>query len=288
MDIKDYIGSNNNTENRYIKYNDINIRDGQKIRKENNDQEYLTQEEKIKYKTECKKICGEYNDCDGLNIDDENSCGIIKKVDNRNIISHDNNNTSYVKKDLVKNYDNDREYTLKLGDDAFVTSETEYGQILLKATKNKKNANKFKFDKNDNIIDIKNKKCIQSNGSNLILNNCDDNDKNQKFIIENKLQTLRNDKNNCLTTNESNITLEECDNSLIKNNSQTVKTKLNEEILKEEENYESKINVINYDDYNDEENNSMACENNIYKLVINIIFATIVMILIYYIMNDDE
>lgn len=32
-----------------------------------------------------------------------------------------------------------------------------------------------------------------------ILDNCDVNNKDQKFIIENKLNTMRDDENNCLT-----------------------------------------------------------------------------------------
>lgn len=304
MNIKDYISSNN-TGNQYIKYNNIHINDKNNLLqkselKELHEERYeneqkrkitsLTKQEKLKYNAKCLKVCGENESCDGLNIDGENECGIIKKIANNNKITKSEHNTSYVKKDLVKNYNNNDEYLLKLGDHKYITSEDEYGQTLLKATNHKKDADKFKFNDNNSIVNTYTNKCVQSNGSYLILSDCDTNNKNQNFIIENKLNTLRNNSNNCLTrySESDKVTLTECDNSLNKNNSQIVNAKKS----KDKENYDTqKKNIdLDEDEEDDDEDNysSSICKNNTYKIIMNIVFAVIIYLLLYYILNNNE
>lgn len=300
MNIKDYISSNN-PGNQYVKYNNIYINDKnnsqqqsefQKLYEERQEEEQqnkiasLTKQEKLKYNAKCLQICGENESCNGLNIDEDNECGIINKITNNNKITKSEDNTSYVKKDLVKDYNNSDEYLLKLGHHKYITSEDEYGQTLLKATNHKKDASKFKFNNNNSIINTDTNKCVQSNGSYLILSDCDANNKSQNFIIENKLNTLRNDSNNCLTrySESDKVTLTECDNSLTKNNSQIVHTKKS----KDKENYDTQQKNIDLD-YDDDEDDysSSICENNTYKIVMNVVFAVIIFLLLYYIINSN-
>jgi hypothetical protein len=277
MNIKDDISSKN-LGNRYVKYNNIHIDNVNNENKKNNKKKLLSNlslEEKMEYENSCLKVCEENENCGGLNIDDEDGCGLIKKIDNRNKIIEKENNTAHIKDDNVKNYNNDDEYLIKLENEKFITTKDEYGQTILTSTDNMDKAKKFKFNKNNNIINVEKNKCVQSNGMYLIINDCDNNNTNQKFIVENKLNTLRNYNNDCLTSQNGNITLNKCNNSLIENNPQSVKIK-----VRKEENYKSQLN--------NNENNNKICSNNTHKLIINIVIITIALIIIYYILKNNE
>jgi hypothetical protein len=293
INIENYIKTKKNYKNKYVKYDDIYIKDD--IESENNrtdnELEELTKKEKREYKQECIKICANNKDCVGLNIDDENSCGLIKKLDGNNKIIRNEHNTSYIKRDAVKKYDDNKgeDYMLKLNDNSYIKSKKVFGLDKLISTKNIKKANEFMFNKNGNIIDKETSKCIQKNGIYYILTNCDPNIEDQKFIVENELNTLRDNKNNCMTKNmeSGEITSSKCNNYISKkNNNQRVilgNTKENYETA--HKNKFKNRDADDSDEIDSYNNKTHICENYTYKIIINVVFGIIVLILFNYVIT---
>lgn len=268
----DYINKNKNYRGRYVKYKNIYVDDKknsemknlserinklkfgagsinntniENIKEENEKKDKLkdelkklNEEEKELYKNKCIELCSESEDCDGLNIDKDNSCGIIKKISRKNMLEKDNT-TVYVKDEIVKKYKDDKkeEYLIKLNDGNYLSSEEQYGISQVIPTENIKKADKYVFSEDGTIIEKKSSKCLQNNGMYYILNKCNPGSDKQKFIVEDKLNTLRNSENNCLTKNGDRITHGECYNSLLKNNPQSVFL----ESVKSENNGESEL-----------------------------------------------
>lgn len=319
MEPIDYINKNKNYESRYVKYKNMYVDDKNNSKMENISEridklkfgagsidntniEYINQEnekkDKIKseltelnkvekrlYKDKCIEMCSESEDCDGLNIDKDNSCGIIKKLNKNNMLEKDNT-TCYIKEDIVKKYkDNKREkYLIKLSDENYLSSEEQYGISQVIPTKNIKKADKYIFSEEGNIIETESLKCLQNNGIYYILNKCDPGSDKQKFIIEDKLNTLRNSKNNCLTKNRDKITHGECYDSLLKNNPQTV---ILENVKLESENKTEKELIKKEDFTNDNEDNNKEslinknCEIlRIFMIIVCVLILIIVLLTI--------
>jgi len=310
MDINDYISNNKNKQKpKYVKYDNIYIKDD-KINKEQKEQieqvRELSDEDRKEYRKNCVKLCSDNNSCVGLNIDKDDTCGLIKKVSKKNKIINNKNNTAYLKEKVVRDYskNGEEDYIVKLGDNNYISNQNMYGLETLSSTNNLENALIFNFNENEQIVEKTSSKCVQNNGIRYILSDCDNNNKNQKFIIEDNLNTMRDNNNNCLTLNKNIgiITSNKCNNKTDINNSQFVKVIRDKRKLNEEyENINSKLSITrnklfnktnnkiikkeneinNIKDVNDTYDNKI-CKNDIYRTVINISFFLIVMLLLYY------
>jgi len=227
-------------------------------------------------------------DIDVLNIQPNDlynfKCKFINNINDLSKIYKSDKNKCYIKNQYVDmlNSDNDmsKAYYLKINN-KYLSINEELNNLFLISSDDVEKACLFKFNSNNNIVETKTQKCLQTNGKYLILSDCDNLINNQKFVYENKLNSIRplNNSNGnsilCLTlidknndpdinTNNNKITLEEC-NFIDSQNIQIEKIKENFSTLK---NLEKKIENINY------------CSNPIYK---SVVFIILVCILIYFI-----
>jgi len=283
-------------DNNYLVYNNISIEDGSKnsiifgenksncIQKCSTEQNCLGLDiiNPICKNSSTYSECLQENTNDGISkITPENfnkyNCKILNNINNTNYVLN-SDNTSYIKNqyaDLKSSLKNSVYYLMIK--DMYLSVNNQSNQIFLVGNNDIKLASLFKFNSNGNIIEVKTNKCLQTNGTNLILTNCDSNNTNQEFIYENKLKTIRPvsntlDNNLCFTLDSSqSIKLEQCTNDK------------NQSIITESEN-----NIDNFDvDIDDMSINSFKnfsmCSNPTYQIIVNVILCCIIIYFIWFV-----
>lgn len=248
---------------------------------------------------------GLINDIDILNSRPENlynsKCKFMTNIDNRNnIINNSSKDTSYIKTKysnmLNSNIDSSKLYYLKINN-LYLSINSELGLLFLTTSNDIESAGLFKFNSDGNIIETKSQKCLQINGEYIILTECGNNIKEQKFIYENKFNSIRPiatlDKNNslCLSLGlemDNRIELEEC----VYSQTQNIQNIQFNENTKLEINQMPYLNTNKLESTDKNENFSSLkqlekkienidfCSNPVYK---TIVFLIILGILIYFI-----
>ena len=285
-------------DSNYLLYNDVNIEDSLKPKNMFS-----------KDKSKCLNICSSEDYCQGLNIENpacENNntltecinkklnngilninpedlskynCKFLSNINKTNYVTNSENNTSYVKKeyaDNINNLDLSRQYHLKINNIYFGT-HIKQNQIFLIPVNEILSASIFMFNKNGNIIETNTGKCLQSNGENLILQDCIEDNLSQQFIYESKSNTIRpitnTFKNNlCLSLNNANsLVLEDCNNN---NNQQVNVEAITDSHSRISEKFESD-NFLNLKKIN-------FCSNTIYKTIVTLILCGILIYFIWY------
>lgn len=235
-----------------------------------------------------------FTDIDILNSEPKNlyksKCKFLSNIDNSSKVYSSEKNKSFIKNKYVNMLDSQintsKYYYLKINNKYLGISD-KLNSLFLVGVENINEASLFRFNSNGNIIELKSSKCLQSNGNYIILTDCDMTTNRQKYIYENKYNSIRNNNNNLMlcmglknksnekinniTKFENNIVLEECDNSL----AQKVINELENKQIDEYENFKSIRNRIE-----NRVNNTEYCSNPIYK---TIVFIVLVSILIYFI-----
>ncbi len=138
------------------------------------------------------------SDIDILNVKPQNlyepKCKFISDTNNLSQIYNSNKHTTYLKNKYVNNLnyqiDLSKSYYLKINN-KYLSTNDEFSNMFLITQDNIEKACLFKFNSDNNIIETKTKKCLQTNGKYLILTDCDNFSSNQKFIYENKLNSIR-------------------------------------------------------------------------------------------------
>lgn len=292
--------------NNFIQYNQINIDD-----KSNN---------KIIYNNDiniCLSECETNDNCQGIaitkpicsknksllecinsftnidifNIIPENlykhKCKFLSNIVNNEQIHHSEENKSLIKNRYINmldsKIDTSKYYYLKINN-KYLSIINKHANIFLTTNDSIDKASLFKFNHDGKIIELKTSKCLQTNGKHIILTDCNMNNDIQKFIYENKFNSIRPCSDDALCLSEINdqygvnIKIKECkyvpaQNVQIEKTSETLKIR---EI--EEQNFENfksfrkqienKLDNVNY------------CSNPLYKSVVLII---LICILIYFI-----
>ena len=287
-------------DSNYLLYNRVNIEDTPIPN-------YIFSENK----ENCLKICSSEDNCQGLNISNpicENNdsltdcvnlklnnsisnttsedltkynCKFLSNINKTNYVINSENNTSFVKKEYANNIndlDITKQYYLKINN-IYLGTILKYNIIFLVPVTDIKSASVFILNKNNNIIETKTGKCLQTNGDYLILEDYVQDNLNQQFIYESKSNTIRPitnifNNNLCFTLNNTDfVVLEECNYN--NNNNQQVNVEVNTlSNLGLKENFK----LDNF--YNLQKIN--FCSNTIYKTVITIILCGILIYFIWY------
>ena len=272
-----------------------------------------------------QECIGMINDIDILGSQPENlynnKCKFMTGMNNQNyIINNSITDTSYIKTKysdmLNSNIDTSKLYYLKIND-LYLSIDDKLGLLFLTTSSNLENAGLFKFNFDGNIIETKSNKCLQTNGEYIILTDCDNSIEEQKFIYENKYNSIRpiilSNKNKmfCLSTpqydlNTNNdvqskideksnidnrIVLEECVNSKLQNiqnfpiddNIKIEINQLTQELLNENTNENTNENFSSLKKLEKKIENIDYCTNPVYKTIVFLILLGIIIYFIWFV-----
>jgi hypothetical protein len=242
-----------------------------------------------------------FNDIDILNSDPENlykyKCKFLSNIDDTNQVYFSEEKKSYIKNEYINmlnsKIDTSKYYYLKI-DDKYLAISDKQDNILLVSSNSIDKASLFKFNSDGNIIELKTSKCLETNGNYIILTDCDVNLDTQKFIYENKFNSIRpfnssqDDLILCLglglqSDNLGNkIELEECNYSSTQiitaqesnetnETNETDETQQYENFKSLRKQIEKKLDDVNY------------CSNPIYKTIVLIILVGILIYFIWFV-----
>jgi hypothetical protein len=234
------------------------------------------------------------NTQDILNIQSENlnehSCKFLTDINDTNKIYYSENNKSFIKNNDVNlipqfSENSNKFYYLKINN-KYLSINNKFNNIFLIGINDINNACLFQFNSNGNIIETKTSKCLQINGGYIILSNCDSNELMQKFIYENKLNSIRPQKYAfgdlilCLSLNNNNELIDE-NRILLEECKYTNEQIINYEEIEQEKNInqEKQESIENFIQFK----NIEYCSNPIYKPIIFIILVGIIFYFIWFI-----
>lgn len=245
------------------------------------------------------KCISSFNDIDILNSDPENlykyKCKFLSNINDTNQVYFSEEKKSYIKNEYINmlnaKIDTSKYYYLKI-DDKYLAISDKHDNILLVSSNSIDKASLFKFNSDGNIIELKTSKCLETNGNYIILTDCDVNLDTQKFIYENKFNSIRpfssSQDNSILCMGlgtqsdnlDNKIELEECNYSSsqliqVQEKNETDETDGTDE-TNETQHYENfkcknKVYDINY------------CSNPIYKTIVLIILVGILIYFIWFV-----
>ena len=196
----------------YIKYNGSNTL-------ENSDKKLYNRSQK-----DCMKLCNLDNECVSIEYNLNNKeCNLNSQQLFPN--NDDIKSEYYVKKNKIINPDgNIHMYFNDTCLNSSIASENNNLNNKLslnnsdKLKCNSNNSNIFYSNSNTKNIKVNNQ-CLEENNSDIILNNCDDNNLNQKFIFDKYTNQLRTDTNvnNCINitmkNNDASFKVNDCSNN---------------------------------------------------------------------------
>lgn len=273
------------------------------------------------FKIKCSYINEDNND--NNNVDDK-LFELYPSNNNKSFIKNKYANYLYVQNEQI---DTTKLYYLKINDKYLGVSNI-HNNLFLVDYDNLNDASTFKFEHDGNIIETKTFKCLKTNGKYIILTDCDSNIDEQKFIYENKFDTIRPIKKPnqdlilCLSsislntsTNSSNEKIFMNDTMLNEDNRivlEECKFTQNQKIINEQiNNLEMDINISGDEEKNKDLNNNENfkslskqiknkindiefCSNPVYKPIVYLILFGIIIYFIWFILrkkysyNGDE
>ena len=255
-----------------------------------------------------------------INLENNNpykyNCKILKNINSTNSLTHSENVNSYIKNKYTSQFEKITGSAFYLETNGkYLGIEEKFDNLFVVSVPDKKFASKFIFGPDNNIIESTSKKCLKTNGEYIILADCVQDDPAQKFIYENKFNTIRptdiedlNIVNGtvCLSLslntqpntenypNDNRIVLEKCINAEKQRINYESDTDSQTDTTKENFFTSIKLDPIDdpIDDPSDLVPNINFCSNPVYKTIVTLILVGIIIYFIWFVTRkkywDDE